>query len=120
MAFIPNLKKTVSSPMMGQYLFAAVGAVTYTILPTVLKLDGWGAFAAGMGTCIALGIVFDSPGLLFGAIGMGVMHLWYSRGRSTFTDVLGTQPWSFLPPIASPVVGPVNPGTVIVTPPVVP
>lgn len=93
MKFGQNLKKAFSAPYLKQYLLAGVGATVYTVLPTMLKMQGWGAFALGFGSVFLLGVALDSPGLIYGVIGVALCHLIYSLGSGTIQDVTGSPVW---------------------------
>lgn len=102
MKFGQNLKKAFSAPYLKQYLLAGVGATVYTVLPTMLKMQGWGAFALGFGSVFLLGVALDSPGLIYGVIGVALCHLIYSLGSGTIQDVTGSPVWRLGGPAPNP------------------
>lgn len=92
-----NLKKVLTPAYMKQGLYAVLGAAVYTVLPTVLKMNGWGALAVGAGATFLLGVLLDAPGLLYGAVGMMALHLLYSHGGGLMQDLLNNSPWTLAP-----------------------
>lgn len=75
-----NFKKTTNKDSLMEYGQGALAAGWYAAIPTLLKLEGWLAWAVGCLVPAAAGMALGMKGLVNGAVTMGVGHLIYEFG----------------------------------------
>jgi hypothetical protein len=90
-----NLKKGFSKDGLIDDALALAGAAFYALVPTMLKLDGWPAFAVAFGVPYAAGKLLNVPALCHTVIGIGTMHLLQSKGNGLVQKVFNRPIWGF-------------------------
>jgi hypothetical protein len=90
-----NLRKATSKDAFVQLGWAAGGAVIYAALPTAFKMSGWGALLVAILATWGVGAIFGLPGMQTAAVGMGVMHLFYTHGQDVSQKAFNSPIWRF-------------------------
>ncbi len=99
-------KKTVgdlaSTETAMEFLYAGVGAMLYTGLPTALNMNGAGAMAVAIAPSIALGLWRKSYAFLAGSMFVGLVHVIYKYGSNWTLNWWGRPIWSLDPTMQAP------------------
>lgn len=77
---------------------AAVGALLYTLTPTVLNLRGWPGVFVGTVVTWLTGAVAGNREIQVVAIALPVVHLTYVYGGYAYTRIIGKPIWQFQAP----------------------
>ncbi|MFN8359299.1 MAG: hypothetical protein U0264_05230 [Candidatus Kapaibacterium sp.] len=73
----------------------ALGApLLYTLVPTLLGLQGWLAMFVGFIVPYGLGKLFNIPGMVHAAIGIAGTHLMYSKGQRFVVQMFSKPIWT--------------------------
>lgn len=90
---VANFKKNTRKEVLMNDFGAVTAAVPYVILPTVVGLNGWGAFALAVGGTWLLGAIFDIPQWRQGAAAIGSAHLCYTVFAGAIEKVMPHPLW---------------------------
>lgn len=97
-----NLKKGFTTDALIQDLAAVGAAVVYRTLPSFFGLNGWGAWALGVGVPFITGKLLNIPGMAHGAIACGTAHALQFL-EPQFKDLTGKSFWVIDPSETTPV-----------------
>lgn len=67
----------------------------YTIVPTLLKLEGWVGWLVGWVVPYFIGKAINAPAVCNAAIGIGTVHFVYAKGNGLVQQVFGQPVWEF-------------------------
>lgn len=67
----------------------------YTIVPTLLKLEGWVGWLVGWVVPYIVGKAINAPAVCNAAIGIGTVHFVYAKGNGLVQQVFGQPVWEF-------------------------
>lgn len=81
-----NIKIAAKKENLIEDLKSGLAAVTYGIVPSVLKLDGWLGYAVAVGGTWLTGAALGWKGVTGTAFGAGLIHLLYSKGDTYMAD----------------------------------
>lgn len=93
--FVGNIQKGFNKHLAKTVGLAAIGSLSYVLVPTVLQkvvnkdLSGWKGFLLGVGSVSLVGLGLNKPEITIGALAAAGTHILYSKGTKAVYDITG-------------------------------
>ncbi|MFN8358587.1 MAG: hypothetical protein U0264_01615 [Candidatus Kapaibacterium sp.] len=92
-----NIKVGFGKEALIDDLSALAVPLVYTLLPTVLNVQGWLAMFIGFAVPYAAGKIFNMPGVCHAALAVAGTHLIYAKGQGMITNAFSRPIWTLTP-----------------------
>ncbi|MBK9249351.1 MAG: hypothetical protein IPM69_14870 [Ignavibacteria bacterium] len=92
-----NIKVGFGKEALIDDLSALAVPLVYTLLPTVLNVQGWLAMFIGFAVPYAAGKLFNMPGVCHAALAVAGTHLIYAKGQGMITNAFSRPIWTLTP-----------------------